>query len=333
LDFTENKLIVNPKGFYFNIVYSSYKEAKMVRKFDVITFGSAIVDVFVDTGLREKGKFMAYPVGSKILLRNMKFDIGGGGTNTAVAFARFGLRTGYVGRLDSGFGGNQILEMLKNEKITFLGKKEKNSKIVGGYSVILDSKENDRTILTYKGISDHVKLSDIKMRKLKTRWLYLSSCLEESFESQKILVKMLHKRGVKIAFNPSDYLIQRKNLSSILKVCDILILNKDEAKMLAGSKERNYLDALRKMGPKIVVVTDKNKEVMAYDGEKKHSIVPHKVKVVERTGAGDAFASGFVAGIITGRTIKESLELGLEEGESVIRYFGAKNKLIRRNLK
>jgi ribokinase len=61
--------------------------------------------------------------------------------------------------------------------------------------------------------------------------------------------------------------------------------------------------------------------------------MPHKIKVVERTGAGDAFASGFVAGRVVGKTIPECLKLGLEEGESVLRHFGEKNNLIRRKLK
>jgi len=60
---------------------------------------------------------------------------------------------------------------------------------------------------------------------------------------------------------------------------------------------------------------------------------PHKIKVVERTGAGDAYAAGFVAGIVAGKPIEKCLELGLKEGESVIRYVGAKNKLLRMKLK
>ncbi len=300
--------------------------------FDVVTFGSAVVDVFLETGLAEKKGFMAYPVGSKLLLKGMRFDIGGGGTNTAVAFARLGLKTGYIGKLDSGFGGVQILDLLKKEKVEFLGKIETDKNAIGGYSAILDSKEDDRTILTYKGVNDDVKISDIK--KVKTKWLYYSSLLGGSFETQKKLAKLMHKKGTKIAFNPSDYLIERKNPRDILKVTEILILNHEEAQMLVKKKieGRKLLEALRQLGPRIVVVTNKDKETFAFDGVKVYSILPHKVKVVERTGAGDAFASGFVAGQIAGKSIPESLKLGLQESESVIRYFGAKNNLIKRNL-
>jgi ribokinase len=305
----------------------------MFKRFDVITFGSATVDMFLETGLPEKGKFMAYPVGSKIMLKNIRFDIGGGGTNTAVAFARFGFRTGYIGKVDSGFGGRQILELLKQEKVAFLGGIEKDSKIPGGYSAILDSKENDRTILSYKGINETITYKDIKKGKAKSRWLYLSSFLGVSFETQKFFAKEMHNKGVRIAFNPSDYLIEKKNLKDLLRITDVLILNKEEGQMLAKTKGKDLLPALRELGPKIVVVTDKNKETFAYDGERKYSIVPHDIKVVERTGAGDAFAAGFVSGIMAGMTINESLKLALQESESVIKHFGAKNNLLRRSLK
>lgn len=304
--------------------------------FDVICFGSAVVDIFVDTDVNEKGKYMCYPVGSKILLKNLRFDIGGGGTNTAVAFSRLELKTGYIGKVGDDNQGESILEMLKKEKIKFLGKIEKGK--VSGYSLILDSKQDNRTILTYKGINDTLGFKEIKTRKIKTKWLYFTSMLDKSFESQKKLAKLLSEKDVKIAYNPSEYLIKRKNLSSILKLTNILVLNKQEAELLLKKnkiKEKDLLKGLHSLIDKkgVVVITDKNNLIKAYDGSNKYSLKPHKIKVVERTGAGDAFASGFVAGQIANWSIDKSLKLGLQESESVIRYFGAKNNLIKRKLK
>lgn len=304
--------------------------------FDIITFGSAVIDIFVDTDVKEKGKLIAYDIGSKILIKDLKFNIGGGGTNTAVAFSRLGLKTGYVGKLDNDFGGNKVLNLLKDEKITFLGKIETNANMLGGYSIILDSKENDRIILTYKGLNDNIKLSDLNIKQLQTRWLYLSSLLDESFKTQKDLANGLYKNGVKIAFNPSQYTIKVLDLMPILKITEILILNKEEAEMLCKKnkvKEKDLLKGLHSLGPRIVVITNRDKEVFAYDGEKRYSITPHKIKIRERTGAGDAFASGFVAGQITEKSIVDSLNLGLQESESVIRYQGAKIGLIKRKLR
>ena len=61
-------------------------------KYDIITFGSAVVDVFIHTDVAEKKQKICYPVGGKILINKLQFEIGGGGTNTAVAFSRFGLK-------------------------------------------------------------------------------------------------------------------------------------------------------------------------------------------------------------------------------------------------
>ncbi len=294
--------------------------------FDIVSFGSATVDIFVNTGLAEKNKKISYPVGSKILLKSLKFDIGGGGTNTAVAFSRLGLKTGYIGKIGEK-SKEKILSLLKKEKVKFLGKAEKG---ISGHSIILDSKENNRTILTYKGINNNLTLKEIKIP--KTKWLYFSSLLGKSFESQKKLAKKMEK--TKLAFNPSEYLIKKENILPLLKLTSILILNKQEAELILKEKKKikKLLKNLHRLGPEIIVITDKNKKVMAYDSKnnKFYSEKPHKIKVKERTGAGDAFAAGFVAGIIEGKKVKESLKLGIKEAEAVIRYFGAKNNLLKR---
>ena len=305
-------------------------------KFDIVTFGSGVVDAFIDTDISEKKGFMCYEVGSKILINDLKYDIGGGGTNCAVAFSRFGLKTGWIGKVGRDNNGKEILQLIKKEKIKFLGKDDKIGK--SGYSVVLDSKDKNRTILTYKGVNDRVGLKDIKLRKVKTKWLYYTSLLGKSFETQIKLARLMVGRGVNLVFNPSSYLIKRRDLTELLKLSKVLILNKEEAEMLLekqGVKEKDLLVGLSKLGPQVVVITDKNNLIRAYDSRegRKCSLRPHKVKIVERTGAGDAFGAGFVAGLVVGLSIDECLKLGLKESESVIRYFGAKNKLLKINLK
>ena len=295
--------------------------------FDVVTFGSAVVDTFVDTEFNKKSNSFSYPAGSKILVQNLKSDIGGGATNTAVAFSRLGLKTGCICRIGNDNNGLDILEMFKKEKVKFLGSISQERT---GESIILDSKGNGRTVLTFKGPGNSIRSSEIP--KIKTKWLYYSSVLGESFKTQVALAK---KSKAKVAFNPSEYIIKAMDIRPLLKLTEVLILNKEEAQLLCKKYKKggDLLICLREFGPDIVVVTDKNKLAYAFDGEKRYSIKPNNIKVVERTGAGDAMASGFVAGIIAGKTLQESLRLGLKESESVIRYFGAKNKLLKIKLK
>lgn len=288
--------------------------------FDVVTCGGAVVDVFVDTDIHEKKKALSYPIGSKLLIKDIRFDIGGGGTNTAVAFSRLGLKTGCICKVGRDNNGEEILRLLKKERVWFLGGQgRRNGR--SDVSIILDSKEHNRTVLTKKDLNNTLKLKEV--RKFKTKWLYYSTMLKEGFETQ---LKLARRTKAKIAFNPSEYLIKRENLKPLLKLVKILILNKEEARLLV---KKGSLERLRELGPDVVCVTNKDKEVECYNGISKYKVRPHKIKVVERTGAGDAFAATFVAGLIKGVSIEKSLGLGIENSESVIRYFGAKNKLLR----
>ena len=262
------------------------------------------------------------PAGAKILINDFNSDVGGGGTNTAVAFSRLGLKTGYLGVIGEDRNGDMVLECLRKEKVKFLGKR----KGINGVSVIIDSKKLDRTVLTYKAANNNLS----SYPKIKTKWMYFSAMLGKSLETQVKLAKELTSKGlVKIAFNPSSYLIEKKpkSLRVLLKLSTILVLNKEEGRMLV--KKGDLLEGLRRLGPQIVVVTNKDKEIEAYDGRLKYKLKPHKVKVVERRGAGDAFASTFVAGIIKNETIETSLKMALKNSESVLKYFGAKNNLLR----
>jgi ribokinase len=302
-------------------------------KFDIVTFGSAVIDTFIHTDVYEKKDFISYPVGEKILIENLKFSVGGGGTNTAVAFSRLGLKTGCICGIGDDVNGMKILQCLKKEKVKFIGKLDLHE--MSGYSAILDSRGGERTILTYKGANNGIKLRDLRTREIKTKWLYYSALLGNSFKTQKKLARIFYKRGTKIAFNPSSYIINNEDIRSILRITEVLILNKEEAEMLKKRYEARgeTIKALRSLGPKIVIITNKDYPVVCYDGKQFYYTKPHKIKVVERTGAGDAFASGFVAGRIVGWPINRCLKLALLESEAVIMSRGAKNNLIRMKLK
>jgi len=297
----------------------------MNQPFDIVTIGSAVKDVFytMPEGLIEKGSFKLR-IGAKISIEDIKEDIGGGATNTAVAFARLGYHTGCVCKVGSDAAADDILDCLQKEGISFLGAKGKKK---SGISIILHGKTG-RTILVHKGESDTLRKRDVKA--FETTWLYLSSMLGKSFQTQLSLAKKCAKKGTRIAFNPSSYLITQKNLSGFLKIVEILVINKEEAQDL----EKRYKKPISELGPRTVVITNKDEEILCYHESKRYTLQPNRrLKVVERTGAGDAFAAGFVAGRMKNWPIQKCLELGLEEGEAVLKHFGAKNNLIRRKMR
>ena len=299
-------------------------------KFDVITVGSGTIDLFIDPGINEKKKELCFPLGDKLVIEDITFTVGGGGTNTAVGFSRQGLKTGYIGCLGDGHNGERIIKELKKENVNFLGVKKRGK---SGYSVILTSKkEKRRTILTYKGVNDFLKVEDINLNQIKTDWLYLSSMMNQSFKAQKEIVSWARKNGAKIAFNPSNYQAEKgiKQLKDILKETSILVLNKEESELLI--KKGDPVNDLRKHGPEIVCVTNGENGSKVCDGKFIYvAKASGKSKCVERTGAGDAFASGFVSAIIKGNTVEEAIRHGSANAESVIESMGAKFGLLDKN--
>lgn len=303
--------------------------------FDIICVGSANIDVFVNTEnklfLQKSKQCIKVPFGSKILIKDLKFAFGGGGHNTATAFARLGLKTGFVGALGNDANADLILKELKKEKInpSNVVKKKKESP----YSVILDAQGHDRTILVHKGAANDLKYSDLNLKKLKTKWFYFSTLLNTGFKTLVKLSVFAKKNNIKIAFNPSTYLAAKgkRYLGKLLKRCEVLVLNKEEAQLLTQKKTANsdiLLKHLFKLGPNYVVITDGPNPANAYDGYYKYTIAPRRLKVLEATGAGDAFASGFVYGIMKDLGTETALKIGLAQSESVITHFGAKEKLL-----
>jgi len=301
---------------------------------DVITVGSGTIDVFMDTGSRlfknVKGGCVKVPFGSKILVENLRIDTGGGGTNTAVSLSRLGLKVAWLGKIGAGTNSERIIEQMKKEKVdTSMVSREKGSRT--GFSVILDAKGHDRTILAFKGSNDDLGWNEVKKSKLKAKWLYCSSMVGKSFKTLEKVVAFARKSKIKVAFNPSSYLAKRgvPYLKSIIKNTSLLVMNSEEAYYL--TKEKNPSKALKKLaklGPEIVVITQGKRGCHAYGGKKVYSIKPHNIKVIEATGAGDSFASAFLAGIIRKNDINFALKLGLANAESVISHYGAKNKLL-----
>ncbi|MBN2111683.1 carbohydrate kinase family protein [Candidatus Woesearchaeota archaeon] len=302
--------------------------------YDAITVGSGTIDVFVDTGKKlfhdAKKGYVHVPFGSKILVEKLNMDTGGGGTNCAVSLSRLGLKVAWIGKTGAGANSERILSQMKKENVdTSLVKREKGGRT--GFSVILDAKGHDRTILAYKGSNDDLGWDEIPKQRLKTRWIYCSSMVGKSFKTLEKLVEHARKNKIKVAFNPSSYLAKKgaKYISKAVRNTNLIVMNNEESYYL--TKTKNIKQALKKiylMGPEIVVITEGAKGCHAYDGKEIYSIKPHNVNVVEATGAGDSFASAFLAGIIKKNDIKFALKLGLANAESVITHFGAKNKLL-----
>ena len=308
--------------------------------YDVITVGSATVDALARTEFcemihdKKNKECIAYPVGAKILMEELVLTVGGGGTNTAVSLSRLGHKVAFVGKIGSKYNSNRVIHQLKKEKVdTSLIIRSKTGRT--GYSIILDSKKHDRTILAFRGSNNDLGSNEINFKKLKTKWFYFSSMIEKSYKTLEKIATYASKNNIKIAFNTSSYLAKKgKNyLKNILNKTNILVLNKDEAQLIVGKNNNvaNLLKKLSKLGPEIVAITDGKNGVYVLNNNQIYTGIPTNVKIVETTGAGDAFASSFLCGIIRKNNIEFAMKLGMTNAESVIQHHGAKEKLLKYN--
>jgi ribokinase len=309
--------------------------------YDVITIGSNTVDVFVYTDktrtfsiktLDDEERYIAFPIGSKLIIDELDFYTGGGGTNTAVCLSRLGLKTGYLGKVGEDIQASQILEKLKKEKVDFLGTRGGYRNKRSGYSVILDSLEKRRTILTHKGINDFLFYDEIDIEKIRAEWFCMTSMMDESFKTLEKLARYASRNGIKVLFNPSNYLCEKgaDYLEDIINNTTVFVLNDEESNLLVGKKGKSKkLRSLKEMGPEIIVITEGSEPVHCLDDRDNHFILyPPETRVVEATGAGDAFAATFLAGLIKKEDIKYALKLASINSQSILKYRGAKKKLL-----
>lgn len=306
-------------------------------KFDVVTIGSATVDHFADTDSElikidtrtTHEALIAFPLGSKLLINDLRVTTGGGGTNTAVALARLGLQTGFLGKIGDDASGDFVLDMLQREHITFLGNRGGQT----GFSVILNSIEDDRSILAFKGCNDHLLPADVQ--DFETHWIYLSSMLGESFDT---VTRLIAEKGSQVAFNPSNYQAQMgyRKLMGLLEHVTLLVMNREEACKLLNRDPAQQIDVvplLKEMSEllpcRLLLVTDGAAGAWAYDRQQcVHGRPRRDLKIVETTGAGDAFASTFTAGVIKGLPLATAMDHAMTNSESVLQNKGAKEKLL-----
>jgi len=295
--------------------------------FDVISVGSALVDAFVDTGVKEYNGKISFDAGDKVLINKIEFSVGGGGINTATSFASLGLKTGLIAKIGWGYNSQIVLNELKKRKVKFVGIKSKEH---SGYSIILESNKRHRTILTFKGASNNLSFDELSLNKIKTKWIHLTSLGGKSFETQKKIVNYANRKGIKISFNPSSYQVKEgiNSIKKIISCSEVLSLNLDEAKMLLGKNAKDLSKKLYSLGAKIIVITDGERKGEVYDGKFLYEFYPRKVDAVECTGAGDAFSSGFIVGLIKTKNVESAIKVGLANSQGVITKRGAGEGII-----
>lgn len=303
----------------------------------IVSLGSALQDIylvdhddFVATKVGEVEKLGQINIGSKVDIDKISFEVGGGGTNSAVSFARHGHETIFLGNIGNDPAAQAIESLLDEEGVDTSYITHVNRQKTGVSVILLDTKSGERTILTYRGASAKFSnLSEDDLDTINPDWLYVTS-LRGDMDTLLRFFEKAHEIGCKVMFNPGKLeLNEPKKLLGLLEDVDILLVNKTEAAKIVPGTILEELVSHLSAYCKTVIVTVGAMGAIATNGKETYRFgIYEDIEVKDTTGAGDAFGSGFLAHLAAGNTFKNSLIFGSANATSVVSKLGAKRGIL-----
>lgn len=309
--------------------------AKTKDKLDILSVGDATLDIFVKIteasvmcSIDKETCLFCLSYADKIPIDSLAQSIAGNAANNAVGSARLGLNAGFYSVIGDDETGKKIVETMRNEGVSLKYLKVDKGR-PSNYSVVLNYKE-ERTILVYH----YPRTYALPPLHHATHWIYYTSIGKNHQRLDRQLVSFIKKNGTRLGFNPGTHQLSRgvQALQPVLGITEVLFLNKEEAERLVGrlGAMKNLLAALHALGPKTVVVTDGSRGSFAFDGKFFYQMSIFPVKVVEKTGAGDAFSTGFLAATVYGLPITDALRWGAANSAGVVTKIGPQAGLLTR---
>jgi ribokinase len=290
-----------------------------MSSFDAVGFGGLNVDKLFKVNKIAKAEEESFIV-------NCEEACGGSAANTIVGLARLGCKVGFVGKVTGDREGKMLVEDFYREGVDTKGiihAKQGRSGAVMGF---VDEK-GERALYVDPGVNDTIEFKEINIEyAFQTRFLHLTSFVgEKSFQTQKKLIAML-PQNVKLSLDPGElYAGKGAMLEPIMEKTFVLMPNLNELELLTKMADyRKGAEALLNKGVEIVAVKLGSKGCYVTDGSESHDIEPFKVKVVDTTGAGDAFCAGFLYGLISGKSLYECGRLGNFVASRCIMKMGAR---------
>ena len=314
------------------------------KNFDVICIGSASQDIFFPTDegviietpedITAKQK-IAFELGGKYRVKDRFEAVGGVAANVSCGLARLGHAVAAYSCVGNDEIGRFVLDSFQKERVatdlvtTFQDAKTDLS------AIVVMTQNGERTIFHNRDANERLVVAADRLR--NTEWLFVSALNGDWKKNLDTILTVQEEQGLKLALNPGQHNIKddSKRIFETLSHVDVLLLNKDEAiELLLQSTPRPtdaelndelfLLEKLHAAGAKLIGMTDGKRGAWGYDGaEYWHCPIHTRSGVVDSTGAGDAFGSGFFAAHLAQKTLSETLQYGMANSGSVVGFYGA----------
>lgn len=303
----------------------------------IVSLGSALQDIYLidhddlsPTKIGDAAIFGKVLVGSKVDIDKISYEVGGGGINSAITFARHGHEAIFMGNIGRDPAGLAIIKAMDREGIDNSYTNYLERRPTGTSIILLDKKSGERTILTCRGASEQFGNFDEKdLDLIQPDWLYVTS-LRGDMDTLKRFFKKAHSLHTKIMFNPGvRELAQPDALTSLFQYVDVLNVNKEEASRIVPGKILTELLYHLQNYSQTVIITDGSMGGIATDGNESYRFgIYGDVPIKDATGAGDAFGSGFLAALTSGKSFRASLIFASANSTSVVSKLGANRGIL-----
>lgn len=266
--------------------------------------------------------------GEEVMVNSRFCGGGGSAANTIVGLARLGVETGFIGIVGRDMEGDILLEELRREGVDVEGISRGEGDT--GEIIGLVDREGERVLYAYPGVNDALVIDNSRVEYArKARYVHLSSFVgDASFRSQKNLLGALETG---ITFSPG-MLYAKKGLNGIRDIVGrsrIVFLNRDELHLLTGKEYKDGVKDLLKLGVGIVAVTLGREGCYVATPKKGEKIPGYPAEAVDTTGAGDAFVSGFIYGMLRDLELRGCGKLGNKLASICVGAVGARTGLPR----
>jgi ribokinase len=308
----------------------------------IICIGSACKDIFFPTSegnvintpddLTSQAK-ISFELGAKYKVENRFEAIGGCAANVASGLSRLGEEAICYSKVGDDVMGEWIRKELEKSGVNISLVETETNFQSDLSSIIIDKNSGERVIFSNQKVNGTLKIEEDKIE--DAEWIFIGDLHGEWEKHLDEIFAVAQKNGIRVAFNPRQSNIHdnAEKITAMMSSAEVVFLNKDEAIEIAQivvsdesqanlNNEEFLIKKIKELGMDAIVLTDGKNGVWGCIGEEIVHVEASKEKAVDSTGAGDAFASGFLASYIKDNELGECLRWGIANGGSVVNFYG-----------
>ena len=305
----------------------------------ILGIGNAIVDVLckvtdeflIKNSLTKSTMKLVDEIEFKNLLSLIKIEetvSGGSVANSIVGLSQLGNDVGFIGKINNDSLGTKYEEGLIKENVKYLHSKKKET-LPTGTCLILITPDSERTMCTFLGTAGKIDENDVDSQIIKnSELIFLEGYLWDEGGPKKAFIKAISS-AKKVAMSLSDLFCVERHKKEFLDLVknklNIIFANEQEILSLTNSKSLDEVINFAKQIKKKMIITRGNKGAVSINGDEVNECsAKNNLNIVDLTGAGDLFASGYLHGYVNNFSEKECLLKATEMSSKIIQKIGAR---------